>query len=115
MHPADIALLAPGKRVTVVAAGQTVLLPIVPPPAPEAVPSMEAVLLERLLERDAATRSANAAAAVAARETTEHLASLLQETITGQQRIVETLMLPVVPTSYDKTGRITAAQRKAKP
>lgn len=90
------AALAPGKRLTVIIAGASFALPAAPE-APADKP---------------ATPDAPTPRAELPRAEVEEIRRLLEETIKGQERIVETLMLPVVPTGYDKSGRITAAQRK---
>lgn len=45
-------------------------------------------------------------------ESTRTTEELLKQSIAGQERIVETLFLPVVPTRYDKDGRIIEARRR---
>lgn len=111
-----VARLAPGKRLTVITpAGATYRLPLEPAPVPAAAPDPIEVLSQQLLERDAKLRVAvETVATIAARadERTEELQGLVRESIDGQERIVHTLMLPVVPTKYDKAGRLVEARRK---
>lgn len=100
---------APGKRVMVMfASGKSLTLPIVPEPPPLAPPHPLEVLGNQLMERDAAMR----AIALRAEEANAALRSELAE---GVREIVGTLHLPVVPTKYDKDGRIIEARRKEKP
>lgn len=109
-----IAACAPGKRVTVTfASGKRLALPIAaePPPPPNPID----VLSEQLRERDAATaeiglRTTDAIAAM--KDAVDGLATELAQ---GVKEIVGTLHLPVVPTKYDKDGRIIEARRKEKP
>lgn len=111
-----VAALAPGKHVTVVtSAGVEYRLPIEPEAVPPAAPHPIEVLSQQLLERDAEMRAAvESVAAVAGRadERTEQLQGLVRQSIDGQKRIVDTLMLPVVPTKYDAAGRLIEARRK---
>lgn len=97
---------APGKRVTVMfASGKSLTLPIVPPtPEPEP-PHPVAVLSQQLLERDAETRASMEAVSAALEGLSTELANVGRE-------IVGTLHLPVVPTKYDKEGRMIEARRK---
>lgn len=95
--------------------GAAYSLPLEPeavmPPAPDPIE----VLAQQLRERDAEMRAAvEVVAGVAQRadERTAELQGLVKDSIEGQQRIVDTLMLPVVPTKYDKAGRLIEARRK---
>lgn len=107
-----VAQLAPGKRLTVLAAGKAYELPIEPERPPVALPDPLEVLAQQLLERDAESRTQQAADTARAAAQASSVEGLLKATIDGQRRIVETLFLPVVPTKYDKEGRIIEARRK---
>lgn len=107
-----VAACVPGQRVVVVVAGQAYQLPETPPVPVVVPPDPVEVLAKQLLERDAEARAVAASTQLRVLEESQRTQELLRRTIEGQQEIVSTLMLPVVPTGYDKTGRITSAQRK---
>lgn len=106
-----------GKPVKVFAAGKSYELPLKPPPVHVEPPHPLEVVSQQLLEREAETRATvEAVASIVARtdERASALEGLIKESINGQQRIVATLMLPVVPTKYDAAGRLVEARRKDK-
>lgn len=107
-----VAACAPGKRVAVIVAGARFELPwaLQEPAACGADPVQ--ILAAQLAERDEQARAAAQASEERMREGMLVVADLARRAIEMQERVVETLMLPVVPTGYDKTGRIISAQRK---
>lgn len=103
---------AAGAKVKLVLGRNEYELPLKPPAVVPAPPDPIEVLAKQIAERDAAERADRAAAEARAKNEAEELRKLVAQTIEGQERIVETLMLPVIPTGYDKSGRIMSAQRK---
>lgn len=106
---------ARGARVTVIIAGKPHELPLEPEAVTPPPPSAIEVLSQQLLARDAQMRTAvESVTEVAAQADARNaeLQGLVRTSIDGQQRIVDTLMLPVVPTKYDKAGRLVEARRK---
>lgn len=104
-----IAACASGARVTLTfTSGKSIALPIVPEPLSPAPPHPLEVVSQQLLERDAQTRETLTAVQLAVN-------GLSSEFAQGVKEIVGTLHLPVVPTKYDKDGRISEARRMEKP
>lgn len=105
-----IAACAPGRRVVVsVPSGKVYRLPIAPEPVRPEPPHPLAVLSQQLLERDAQMDARNETTLSAVRSALDGLAAAHAE---GVREIVGTLHLPVVPTKYDKDGRMIEARRK---
>ena len=118
-----VAALAPGKRVIVMASGVRE-----PEQLKAEAPSPLQVVSQRLLERNAeiqATVTSVAESVMRIGETAEALKAVVASVAEGQvglahsfdngvKEIVGTLHLPVVPTKYDKNGRIAEARRKEK-
>lgn len=112
-----VALLAPGKRVTVLAAGEAYELPLQPTPAPVEPPHPLETLSNQLLERDAEIRATVAAVAARADETLNAVKAAVGIVSAGQEEVVksmnentEALYQPVKP-AYFKDGKLMHAQR----
>lgn len=105
-----------GRRVTItLASGKTYRFPILAQEPEAPAPDPLDVLSRQLLERDAAVRSAVDAVKDAVATVAAGQVDLAQTFEQGVKEIVGTLHLPVVPTKYDKDGRIAEARRKEKP
>lgn len=118
-----VAALAPGRRVLVLAGGDTHELPVKPPAPAVTPPHPLEVMSQQLLERDAETRATVAAVAdVVARmgETAQAVQAAMADVASGQAQvarsvseIAETMALPTKPV-YDAAGKLIGAQRVQK-
>lgn len=118
-----VAALAPGKRVTVLAAGKAYDLPLAPPRARVEPPHPLETMSQQLLERDAETRATvvSVAEAVARMgETATAMQAAVAEVAEGQvqvarsvSEIAETMAMPTMPI-YDAAGKLVGARRVKK-
>lgn len=115
-----VAMLAPGKRMTVTVDGKSYALPIAPDPEPVAPPHPLEVVSQQLLARDAETRATLVAVAARADDTLNAVRDAVGAVAAGQDQITKsvnelagTLHLPVKPI-YDKSGKLIGAERVKK-
>lgn len=124
MHLPDavqrVAELAVGRPVTVIVAGKSYPLPIVPVPAPVALPDPMTTAARQLLESDAQGRAMLETVGKNFAEVFTRTERRIEAVAAGQEQIVQsvkeltgTLHLPVKPV-YDKAGKLIGAERAKK-
>lgn len=113
-----VSLLAPGKRVTIFAEGNSYALPAKPKPVPVEPSHPFEEVSKQMLERDAEIRALITAVSERTDGALSHVRAVVSAVALGQAAVVEsvkentrTLKLPVIA-KYDKNGRVTEARRQ---
>lgn len=115
-----VAACAPGRRVTVITAGKSFVLPSVPEVQPEPPPNPLEVAAAQLLERDAASRALFESTRKSMEEVVTRVDGSVAAVAAAQANVAasvaelaDTMALPVKPI-YDKQGKLIGAERVKK-